>query len=84
MKTQLPQVENGIPIPTIRRDERNRSRSDWPEFLLKLEPGQSFVLSYPAVYNVMSIARWMKIPLVKQDLPRVPNTMCQARIWRTD
>lgn len=85
MKTQLPRVEDGIPIPTIRRDERNRPRSVWPEFLRNLEPGQSFVLAYPEVNTVITIARWLQIPLVKQDLPRMPHDMRrQVRIWRTD
>lgn len=84
MKMQMPTVEKGIPIPThIRKDERNRSRSQWPAFLESLQPGDSFVVSYPQCYNATAVARWMKIPIVKMDLPRErTDRMAKARIWR--
>lgn len=80
----LPVVEKGVPIPAcVRKDERNRARSKWPKFLRDLEPGDSFVVSYPQVYTVTAVARWIQIPIVKLDLPKAKyDRMAKARIWR--
>jgi hypothetical protein len=62
-------------------DQRNTPRSPWPDFLKKLVPGDSFILFYPTLRHVMSIAAWMNIPLIKLDLPR-NDGMAKGRIWR--
>ena len=83
-KIELPVIEKGVPLPTHKlRDQRNTPRSPWPAFLKTLVPGDSFVIFYPTLRNVMSIAAWMGIPLVKVDLPKDPgDRMAKGRIWR--
>lgn len=83
-KVEFPVIEKGIPIPDIKlRDSRNTPRSPWPDWLKKLEVGDSFVLFYPAVSNVMSMAKFMGIPLIKVALPKSPgDRMAKVRIWR--
>jgi hypothetical protein len=82
--TLMPVVEKAVPLPpAAKKDERNRSRSPWPEFLLKLKPGDSFVTTYPTSQHVMTTAKYMGIPLVRQEVPKEQHELLRVRIWRT-
>lgn len=77
----LPAVEKGIPLPpAAKKDERNKPRSPWPEFLLALEPGDSFVITYPTSQHVMTMAKWMGIPLVRAELPK-EQPAARGQMW---
>jgi hypothetical protein len=84
--SELPTVENGIPMPRIEPRRWGKSRktpvSAWPAFLKALRPGQSFVVAYPRLTVVLLWSRKLGIEVVKKDLPRQSGDwMRSARVW---
>lgn len=81
----LPTVNKGVPLPRHRlRDERNRPRTQWPAFLRGLVVGDSFDLAYPQASTCRTVARYLEIPLVWDELPRKPGGPCVLRFWRVN
>jgi len=81
---ELPTIEKGIPLPLPLKtgDGRHVSKSPWPEFILRLEPGDSFVIPIRQATTVMTIAKWMGVPLVKADIHWHPAQPRFVRVWR--
>lgn len=57
-RTELPPVEKGIPLPLVKFHPNTReSRSRWVDYLLALEPGDSFVIQKGETQTVMIQAK---------------------------
>lgn len=83
----LPVIEKGIPVPDPKPDKRlgvNRGRltSKWPGFLRSLEPGDSFVLSYPDASTLKAHARTLGIELRWVPVDKGLGAMFKERFWR--
>jgi hypothetical protein len=85
-KKEIPVIEKGIPAPKrqVRNGRGERPPSIWPEFLKRLEVGDSFVVGYPAASTVKVHIRSMRLPFVWQVLEgeRTEKGMAKERFWR--
>lgn len=81
----MPVIEKGVPMPPIKPDQRRdrkRKPSPWPEFLKRLEIGDSFLVEYPAATSAKKHAIQLGIKLVWQYAGGGPKGMRQERMWR--
>lgn len=80
----LPKVERGIRMPRKIVDGRaisnhERVPSAWPEFLSKLEVGDSFTIPWWKLASVSQYAKKLKLDLVTKKEEGRPGSPC--RIW---
>jgi len=75
-RKELPTVEKGIPLPVVKYHPKTRaSRSRWVDFLLALEPGDSFVIQKGETQTVMIQAKRLDMFITWRTCPE------GLRVW---
>jgi len=81
LRKELPPVERGFPIPPLKYHPGsypNAKRSRWYDYLLALEPGDSFVVNKPETQSIMLTAKRAGVKITWSVQPGGQ----QVRVWR--
>jgi len=84
IRTELPQIEKGIPCPTRQHPARYKKKASlWHNFLQNLKHGDSFIVLQREVQNLTHIARQLQVVIVVRHGPNEGLKIAEgeARVW---